>query len=616
MRAELPTVSFICVALLAGLVPAHWTAQDVRFAMLALIAWLSVCNLIQGVNAAVWAGNDATRITAWCDIVTKLTLGSHIAIPGACLSMCLHIQNSPFGSARRSRRLGYIPDIMFCIALPLFYIALHTIVQDHRFDIAADFGCSASTYTSIPAISLVWLPPTVLCISTLFFVAILGPRCIRIRHLQQASGISPYFTYCPLLISLLAPAILLSTLAFTLHSRIEATGVLPWSSWASVLSQFSTPNVIPPTAQTDLIGIQVVWWLVPACSVIVIVASLVLFSPSIVDETLSNYHVFVGRRNRQQDCLALKTIPSPPMCAPDELMKWSWDDATRSAGKPQPLHIVIPRSPSSASLPRNSGSSSDTATASSGPHVTTSPSQSLDETFVQSTLSYLSSPTARQALGVPRPHTPEPHTIYMDISASPAPVPIPPPRTLRRAHRPPPLSIHSGETVIYSTSSAFPAPSVPCATPVAAYPTPAVAPDEPSPNGPRRPSTPGSLLSGPWPRPPSAIPTPSESRGSPVGSVVRSPTGSVMRFFTHASPSRALRRVGTLSPQKTVHNLSPSDRTPRPSWVSLTSIASLTSSFLSRRPSEVAGVPMAHHDVQVNESGRGLRDSDVLGSAV
>ncbi|OCH88483.1 hypothetical protein OBBRIDRAFT_84577 [Obba rivulosa] len=624
MRAELPAVSFACVALLALLAPAQWSSQDVRFAMLALTAWLLVCNLIQGINAAVWAGNEVVRISVWCDLVTKLMLGSHIALPGACLSMCRHIHVSLSGSGRRSQRLGVLSNLMFCIILPLFYMALHTIVQDHRFDLAPDFGCTASIYTSIPAVFLVWLPPTLLCISTFLFVAILVPKCIRTRHLLHASGISTCFVLSPLLASSLISATILVTLSFALHSRIDSSGLLPWTSWASVLSNFSDPRIVPPTAQVDLVRVEVIWWLIPACSAIVISTSLLLFAPSALEQTLCGYYSLLGWRiPHRQECFALKTMPSPPDSIPEELMKWSWDEATQSATQPKSLHIVIPRSPSTPSLSRASDTSTNPATETINPHSTLSPAQSSDETFVQSTLTYLASPTAREALGLQRPQNPEPHAMFVDLAAPPAP--IPPSRTLQRSHRPPPLSIQSAETVIYSTPSAYPASSAPqhiVPTPAAAYPTPAVMRGGPSPTNPRRPSTPGSLLSGPWPRPPSMIPIPSSARGSPVGSVVRSPTGSVMRFFgTRSSPVRALRRVGTLSPQNTIkHDSSRSDRTPRPSWVSFTSIASFASSILPRRPSEVAaGSGMVHEselDAGVRESGQGLRDSGVLGSAI
>ena len=66
MASALAAVAFSCVALLACLLPAYWTTRNV--AMLAIIWWLMLCDVIQGVNAVVWAGNAEVKVPVWCDI--------------------------------------------------------------------------------------------------------------------------------------------------------------------------------------------------------------------------------------------------------------------------------------------------------------------------------------------------------------------------------------------------------------------------------------------------------------------------------------------------------------------------------------------------------------------
>lgn len=69
MRTELPILSFTCVALITMLSPLHWKSRNV--AMLSIIIWLFVANLIQGINSTVWLGNATVRFAVWCDIGTS-----------------------------------------------------------------------------------------------------------------------------------------------------------------------------------------------------------------------------------------------------------------------------------------------------------------------------------------------------------------------------------------------------------------------------------------------------------------------------------------------------------------------------------------------------------------
>lgn len=66
MRAELPAISFLCVAALVLVAPVFASSRNIP--VLSLAAWLLCCNVIHGVNTLVWAGNDAIHVPAWCDI--------------------------------------------------------------------------------------------------------------------------------------------------------------------------------------------------------------------------------------------------------------------------------------------------------------------------------------------------------------------------------------------------------------------------------------------------------------------------------------------------------------------------------------------------------------------
>ena len=51
----------------------------------------------------------------------------------------------------------------------IYYPSPDCIVQDHRFDLVQDFGCSASVHPSSPALILIWLPPLIICSISFYF---------------------------------------------------------------------------------------------------------------------------------------------------------------------------------------------------------------------------------------------------------------------------------------------------------------------------------------------------------------------------------------------------------------------------------------------------------------
>lgn len=70
MRAELPVLSFISALSLLILIPFCLKSRNLPF--ISLVAWLLLCNIIQGVNTVVWANNASFNALGWCDIGTPL----------------------------------------------------------------------------------------------------------------------------------------------------------------------------------------------------------------------------------------------------------------------------------------------------------------------------------------------------------------------------------------------------------------------------------------------------------------------------------------------------------------------------------------------------------------
>ena len=65
-RIELPLLSFLAVLSLFVILPLHLRSRNIPF--LFVIAWLLVCNTIQGIDAVVWGDNALIRAEGWCDL--------------------------------------------------------------------------------------------------------------------------------------------------------------------------------------------------------------------------------------------------------------------------------------------------------------------------------------------------------------------------------------------------------------------------------------------------------------------------------------------------------------------------------------------------------------------
>lgn len=72
MRVELPTFSFLSIALLLLILPGHVSYGSIP--SVTIIAWLFFCNLIHGVNSILWFGNQAVHIPLWCDVCECILL--------------------------------------------------------------------------------------------------------------------------------------------------------------------------------------------------------------------------------------------------------------------------------------------------------------------------------------------------------------------------------------------------------------------------------------------------------------------------------------------------------------------------------------------------------------
>ncbi|KAF9238460.1 pheromone A receptor-domain-containing protein [Melanogaster broomeanus] len=210
MQAEIPVISLISAGLV--LVPLIWYLRARNIAAVAIGIWLSVTNIIYAVDALIWADNSDLKAPLWCDISTSFIIGSHIALPAACLCICIHLERLA-SFCQISTRVATQSRILFesvtCFGLPAAYIALHLIVQPRRFDLFYGFGCRPATYPAVIAICLVWVPLFVLAFLTIWYAAIAW-RHFLVHGVQFSRGgtrSSASFLTCNMYIRLVGMAV-------------------------------------------------------------------------------------------------------------------------------------------------------------------------------------------------------------------------------------------------------------------------------------------------------------------------------------------------------------------------------------------------------------------------
>ncbi|KAG8744460.1 hypothetical protein FRC10_010130 [Ceratobasidium sp. 414] len=281
MRVELPIVSFICTVLVLIPLPWHWKARNVS--TLAIIAWLSLINFTRGINAIVWANTVVVKYPVWCDIVTKLVIGGSIGLPASTLCICRYLaavaspRHTIANAADRRRRMIF--ELLMTVGLPCVGMALHPtdyIVQGHRFDILEDFGCTPTTYVSVAALFIVYLPPIVLSLGTLIYAGIalrwFVHRRAQFRDVLQSSQSGLSTGRYLRLIALSVTGMLFATAMslFVLIITVEDGGLRPWIGWEEVHSNWHRvgqfARILIPRFFWD--RFLLTWYMTPITSVI------------------------------------------------------------------------------------------------------------------------------------------------------------------------------------------------------------------------------------------------------------------------------------------------------------------------------------------------------------
>ncbi|KAJ7455445.1 GPCR fungal pheromone mating factor [Mycena latifolia] len=268
MPGALPAIAFIALVLV--LIPLALHCRSRNIPLLSIIAWLAISDLIYGINTAIWDGNVDLVAPVWCDITTKLRIGSEIALPVCALALALQV----YRITLQKSRLGLGAELAMCLGFPIIIMALHTIVQGHRFDVYENFGCSPAIYLSVPSIIILDIPPLIASALALMYcilalVNFARQRQAFLRMVQDSNnpGLSKsrYFRLMSLTFFLGIWNALVISLT---RANAYRNGLLPWTTWDDVHSYFLIVSQYPTAViPRDVLGwLYFDWMLVPISS--------------------------------------------------------------------------------------------------------------------------------------------------------------------------------------------------------------------------------------------------------------------------------------------------------------------------------------------------------------
>ncbi|VDB95384.1 unnamed protein product [Peniophora sp. CBMAI 1063] len=421
MHTVLTVFSALSILLLVLILPGQIKSHSIP--AVTVLCWLFLCSNIHLANSLIWANSTEVQAAVWCDISTKVLLGAMVAVPGAffCTSRQLEVLTSTFDHTKMpSLRRKLLVEVLMCIAVPILYISLHTIVQFRRFSILQDFGCQAAVHDSLPSLMLVWLPPFVISACALLY-SVSAVFNVAKSHYNS----STYFPSAPeMSLSLFTRRLAFCTLGMAYTAAVYATALswessntLPLTSVAQVHADFSHIEIIPADSQLSLQS-QLIWWNVPIWSILLCVMS------AFGEETRKGYRsLWKAMANPRSE----KTLPvhaqrptiTIPRTSTSQKYLSPWD-ATIKSNKTLKLK----------------GSQALSAITSPVSAISSASDDKDDESlsFTHSTLNYLETNAARQlSLASPpsvtvshykRFTTPEPPVPVEDI----LPLPVRPPR--------------------------------------------------------------------------------------------------------------------------------------------------------------------------------------------
>ncbi|KAH6914112.1 pheromone A receptor-domain-containing protein [Coprinopsis sp. MPI-PUGE-AT-0042] len=244
------------ITLLLVLLPLPWHLEAWNTGTILYIAWTSLSLLNYFINSIVWSDNVINWAPVWCDISSKLIIGASVGIP--CAALCINRRLYHIGrmqvvtKSKADKVRGTVIDCGIGILIPVIIMALHYVVQGHRFDIFEEFGCFPYTYNVTLQYALIQAPTLLISLVSAVYAVLsiitFRKRQSDFREVLSASTnasvtVNRYLRLMGLAGVEVAVGLPLAITACVINATINP--VQPWISWADTHFGFSRVDQIP-----------------------------------------------------------------------------------------------------------------------------------------------------------------------------------------------------------------------------------------------------------------------------------------------------------------------------------------------------------------------------------
>jgi pheromone a factor receptor len=243
--------------------------------------WTGLGCLGLGINSIVWRDNAINWAPVYGDIWTKFFVGLIIAIPAA--SLCINRRLYHIASVRTvtnskaDKRRAVMVDLAIGLGIPVIYMALHYIVQGHRFDIFEGVGPWHSIYLTTLAVFLVVMPPMMVGLTSAVYsvLAIRAFAKTRSQFNEFLSGNNYRNLTSSRYLRLMALAgtdvcCTVPLQIFQFYTSVSGVGVRPWKGWHETHVGFSRvdayPKIIWQHYRNYVNPIESTRWIIVGCA--------------------------------------------------------------------------------------------------------------------------------------------------------------------------------------------------------------------------------------------------------------------------------------------------------------------------------------------------------------
>jgi len=256
---------FAFIGFLLCCIPFPWHLAAWNTGTCLYMAWTGVTCLALFINSIVWNGNAINWAPVWCDITSRLYIGTAFAIPAT--SLCIARRLYLIATVRNvvttkiEKRRAVLIDFAIGLGVPILGIILQYIAQGHRFNILENVGCYPYTYNTPVGIVLVYVPPIVIgCISGVY--AVMGIWAFNKSRKQYneflSAGQLTNHRYARLMclsgFGSLATIILGS---YVLYRNCVYQPIYPWVSWANTHADFHRVDQYPEIIWSKVSGFDI-----------------------------------------------------------------------------------------------------------------------------------------------------------------------------------------------------------------------------------------------------------------------------------------------------------------------------------------------------------------------